>query len=140
MSPQARPAGAPPCVGGMPALDGPPDVTLSLPADRRAAFRARGEIHRLLHGVHPRRRAVAARLVGALLESATAAEQQGPIELQLRRSRWLLRVQLRSATRLRVGDEARLVLERLADGWEIDRAQRTVRFEVRTDLSRFPAS
>ncbi len=136
MSSRPRPAGAPPCVGGMPALDTPPDVALTLPADRRAAFRARGEIHRLLRDVHPQRRAVAARLVGALLDSATAAGTREAIELRLWRSPALLRVQLRSAARLRVADESRLVLERLADRWELDRTGRTVSFDVRTDLPR----
>jgi hypothetical protein len=141
MSSRPRPAGAPPCVGGMPALDAAPDVALTLPADRRAAFRARGEIHRLLRDVHPQRRAVAARLVGALLDSATAsAGKQEAIELRLWRSPGLLRAQLRSAARLRVADESRLVLERLADRWELDGAGRTVRFDVRTDLSRSPAA
>lgn len=124
----------------MSAPDGPPDVALTLPADRRAAFRARGEIHRLLRDVHPQRRAVAARLVGALLDSATATGQREPIELALWRSRGMLRAQLRGTARLRVADESRLVLERLAERWEIDRAQRTVRLDVRTDLPGSPGS
>ena len=140
MSSQPRPGGAPPCVAGMPVLDAPPDVALSLPADRRAAFRARGEIHRLLRDVHPQRRAVAARLVGALLDSATATRQQEPIELALWRSGGMLRAQLRGTTRLRLADESRLVLDRLAERWEIDRDQRTVRLDVRTDLPGSPGS
>lgn len=135
-----RPAGAPPCVGGMPAPDTPPDAALTLPADRRAAFRARSEVHRLLRDVHPQRRALAARLVGALLDSATTAAEQEPILLQLWRSNGVLRVQLRSASRLRVADESRLVLERLADRWELDGTGHTARFEVRTDLSRSPTA
>lgn len=112
----------------------PPDVELKLPADRRAAFRARGEIHRLLRDVHPQRRVVAARLVGVLLDAALTTTPQ-PIELRLWRSPSLLAVQLRSTTRLRVADESRLVLDRLADRWQLNRAGHTMHFEVRTYVS-----
>ena len=114
--------------------EAPPDVELTLPADRRAAFRARGEIHRLQRDVHPRRRAVAARLVGALLETGLTTTPQ-PTELRLWRSPSLLAVQVRSTTRLRVTGESRLLLDRLADRWELDRAGHTMRFEVRTRMS-----
>ena len=135
MSLRPRAAGAPPAAPGRSAADSTPDVALRLPADRRAAFRARGEIHRLLHDVHPQRRAVAARLVGALLDSATFTAENQQLELRLWRSPGLLRAQLRSPTRLCVTGESRLVLDRLADRWELDRSQRTVDVEVHTDLT-----
>ena len=119
--------------------DATPDVALTLPADGRAAFRARGEIHRVLRDVHPQRRSAGARLVGLLLDSATGVPAQAPIELRLWRSPGLLVVQLHSASGLRMADDGRPLLERLADRWDIEDEGRTVRFEVRTDLSRSPS-
>jgi hypothetical protein len=114
--------------------DSVPDVELELPADRRAAFRARGEIHRLLCDVHPQGRANAARLVGALLDAPiTAATASQPIELRLWRSSTLLKVQVRSATRLSITDESRLLLDRRAEHWKLDHGGRVLRFDVRPD-------
>jgi hypothetical protein len=90
----------------------------------------------LLCDVHPHRRVVAARLVAALLDGAThAGEEQQSIDLRLWRDPALLLVELRSASRLRVTDGSRLMLRCLTDRWELDPAQHSVRFEVRTDLS-----
>jgi hypothetical protein len=112
-----------------------PDVELELPADRRAAFRARAEIHRLLRDVHPQGRADAARLVGALLDAPiTAATAPQPIELRLWRSSRLLKVQLRSTTRLSITGESRLLLDRRAEHWKLDHDGRVLRFDFRPDV------
>lgn len=136
MSTSTRPAGTPSTPAGRRVPREAPDVALTLAADGRAAYRARGEIHRLLCDVHPHRRVVAARLVAALLDGAThAGEEQQSIDLRLWRDPALLLVELRSASRLRVTDGSRLMLRCLTDRWELDPAQHSVRFEVRTDLS-----
>lgn len=137
MSARSQRAAARPAPARCAPADAPPDITIDLPADRRAPFRARGEIHRVLHDVHPQRRAVAARLVGALLDSATSAgTAPEPVQLQLSRSPTALRVQLHSIRPMRLSDESRLVLDRLADRWELDHGSRTIRMQIRTTPSR----
>lgn len=137
MSARSQRAAARPAPARCPPADAPPGITVDLPADRRAPFRARSEIHRVLHDVHPQRRAVAARLVGALLDSATSAGgATEPVQLQLSRSPTALRVQLHSIRPMRVSDESRLVLDRLADRWELDHGSRTIRMQIRTTPSR----
>ena len=137
MSSSTRPAGtASTPAGRSGSPEAAADVALTLVADRRAAYRARGEIHRVLRDVPPQRRVTVARLVGALLDGATpVSEQPKPVELRLWRAPGLVLVELRSASRLRVSDESRLMLRCVADGWELDPVRHSVRFAVRTDLS-----
>ena len=73
----------------------------------------------MLRDVHPQRRSAGARLVGLLLDSATGVPAQAPIELRLWRSPGLLVVQLHSASGLRMADDGRPLLERLADRWDM---------------------
>jgi hypothetical protein len=113
-----------------------PDITLSLHSDLASTFQAHTELHRLLREAPPQRRIIAGLLVNTLLDSHIAATGRGhdPLRLGLWRLPRRLHIELLTPATLRLGEQSRLMLDRLAEHWEHDIAAGAVRVDVRTTL------